>query len=120
MEQRNFAFLQALPAPANADSRILSLCQTESDALILTLRFKGEKFSAAWFASRLGVSASYLSQMRHGKPIPEWIVRPLCVLAGTNLLSQYRTLRAALRIATNAQTERDRIDMLVREMRSAA
>lgn len=120
MEQRSFAFLQSLPAPTDADARILSLCRSEADALTLTLRFKGERFSAAWFAERLGVSGAYLSQMRHGKPIPEWIVKPICALAGTNLLSQYRTLQLALRIATHSQTQRERIEMLVREMRAAA
>lgn len=121
MKQRAFPWLSILPAPKDADPRILALCQSAQDALRATLSAKGCKFTAAWFAARLGVSSAYLSQLRHGvKPIPAWIVAPLCHLAGTNLLRQYIELQAALRLVRAERTERERVAAIVDELRRAA
>ncbi len=121
MKQRSFPWLCAMPEPINAPSQIISQCRNAQDALSASLIAKGSNYTASWFAKRLGVSGAYLSQLRHGvKPIPQWMIQPVCYLTGTNLLQQYIDLQAALREVRRERTERERIAAMARELPIAA
>lgn len=121
MKQREFPWLSIVPQPKDVDDATLRLCRTEQEAFAATLRAKGVKYTASWFAKQLGVSSAYMSQLKAGvKPIPDWMVGPLCCLAGTNLLAQYRELQAALRIMRDQRTSRERVDDIVLRIGRAA
>lgn len=121
MKQREFPWLSIVPSPKDVDDNTLRLCRTEQEAFAATLRAKGVKYTASWFAKHLGVSSAYMSQLKAGvKPIPDWMVGPLCCLAGTNLLAQYRELQAALRAVRQERTQRERVDEIVMRIGRAA
>lgn len=114
--QREFPWLSAMPNPVDAPRHILAGCITAGDALNVSLAMR--KFSAAKYADLLGISKPYLSYMRRGhRDIPQWIVKPLCALTGTNLLRQWFDLQAAIDALS---VHRGRIEALAKQLRSAA
>jgi len=116
--QREFPWLSAMPSPVDAPRCVLAACTSAADALNVSIAAR--KFSAAKYADLLGVSPSFMSLMRHGeRPIPEWFVKPLCALTGTNLLSQWFALQGALD-SLQRTPERVRIERLAASLRSAA
>ena len=120
MSQREFPFLGVLPAPTDAPRNVLAMCQSECDALLVALTHRGKK-PRTWFAKALGVSRSYFSEITKGtKALPDWMVTPLCVLTGTNLVAQYRDLQKALRMVGATESESARIERIALELRRAA
>lgn len=118
--QREFPFLDVMPAPSNAPRTALAMCASEAEALRVSLVARGKK-SNAWFAKALGLSRSYFSELMNGKKaVPEWMVLPLCVLTGTNLLAQYRDWQRAMNIATATETDSQRAERIAAELRRAA
>jgi hypothetical protein len=61
----------------------------------------------AYIAACIGKSEAYVSRLRSGKrPIPDKLVKPLCLATGSNLLRQYLDLQAALTDDPKAHTAR--------------
>lgn len=114
--QRNFPFLAILPPPKRADAVLVRRIDTDAQALAVSLI--GMKH--AYVAAQLGISAPYLSQMLHGRPVPAWLVQPFCALTGTTLLAQVRMLRESERIAAGIETAGDVIRRLANELREVA
>ena len=109
-----------MPAPINAPRSALSMCASEAEALRVALVARGKK-SHSWFAKSLGLSRSYFSELANGKKaIPDWMIVPLCVLTGTNLLSQYREWQRAMNIACATETDAQRAERIAAEVRRAA
>ena len=100
--------------PSDAPATVLRQVASEAQALRLMRRAGGHK--QASLAAHVGKSVSYVSRLLSGeRPIPEKLVRPLCVACRSNLLSQFRTLQAAI-----AADEQAREARLAEEIRSAA
>jgi plasmid maintenance system antidote protein VapI len=117
--QREFPWLSAMPSPVDAPRAVIAQCLSNADALNVSLAMR--KFSAAKYASLLGVSPAFLSYLRRGeRKIPEWIIEPLCSLTGTNLLRQWLELQAALRAVRRQPTDSERIETIARQLRGAA
>lgn len=114
---RTFSWMDESAAPERAPHGLLSACRTEGEALVIAMRMKpGGPFSAAWFAKKLAISPSYLSEIKKGeKPFPVRLRKPFAYLTGTWLLSQYHELQSALRAASGAETDSDRITRIMRE-----
>lgn len=106
-----------MQAPQRAPQTVLTACRNEVDAMLIAMRMKpGGPFSAAWFADRLGISRSYLSEIKAGrKPFPVRLRKPFAYLTGTWLLSQYHDLQSALRAASGIESDADRITRVLRE-----
>lgn len=113
-----------LPSPQAAPQQLLAACTSESMAMALAMRLKqGGPYSDSWFAERLGVSRSYLCEIKKGtKPMPVWMRRPFAHLTGSLLLSQWHDLQSAMRAVQGRPTEADRINQLLASvgMREAA
>ena len=121
--QREFPWLAMAKAPEKASPRLVSLVQSEAEALRVCVRMaltsNGRRITDAEAARALGVSRSYLSEMMAGaKRVPEWIDRPLAYLCGSWLLTQYRALQEAL--SDDAETPKQRAERLAREFGRAA
>src|SRR6476619_3598990 len=86
--QRNFPFLSVMPPPKRAPAHLVA--RIKSDAQAIGVSLIGHKHS--YIARELRISGGYLSQMLHGKAVPEWLVKPCCALTGSALLAQYRDL----------------------------
>lgn len=117
-KQREFPWLAECRKPVNADQRLISRCESESMAVLISVRM-GVRHTDAWTAKRLGISRSYLCEIMSGKKsAPEWLATPLAYLTGTWLLAQYRRLQEALR---EDETEKQRGERIAREyLRSVA
>jgi plasmid maintenance system antidote protein VapI len=108
-----------LTAPVDAPRGVLAACESEAQALRLSIEFRGH--SDSWFARELGRSRSYFSEIVNGKKaIPDWMIAPLCVLTGTNLLAQYRKWQQALNVVDAVETEAQREARIVNEWRRTA
>lgn len=119
--QREFPWLSIMAQPRDAEPHILAMCHSLQDAFAGALRSKGAGFTASWFAKRLGVSSAYISQIKKGtRPLPDWIVGPVCVLAGTNLLQQYIDVQNAMRAYKKQRTPNERADAIAAELRKVA
>lgn len=82
-------------APKDAPTKVVRLCESEEQALQVSIRAGGHKL--AYIAACVGKSVPYVSQLQTGKrPIPERLVGPLCAATGSNLLRQVRDLHQAL------------------------
>jgi hypothetical protein len=119
-KQRSFPWLAECRKPANADQRLLSRCESEGMAALISVRL-GCRMSDSWAAKRLGISRSYLSEIFSGaKRVPSWMPRPLAYLTGTWLLQQYIDLQDAL-ASISEESPKQRAERLAREyMRGAA
>lgn len=101
-------------AVTNAPANVLRQIESAAQALDVAMQASGSK--AAYIAACIGKSEGYVSRLRNGKkPIPEKLVRALCLATGSNLLQQFIDLQAAL-----ADTPADRVRRLADEMRRAA
>lgn len=115
--QRTFPWMAALPAPQDAPQTLVAACADEGEAMQVAMRLKqGGPYSDAWFASRLGVSRSYLCEIKKGgKPMPVWMRKPFAHLTGSQIVSQYHDLQSAMRVVRGLPTEQDRISTLLRQ-----
>jgi hypothetical protein len=112
--QRNFPFLAILPSPKWAAPELVRRVDTDAQAMAVSLI--GMK--QGWVAACLGISPAYLSQMVHGRTVPEWIVEPFCTLTGTRLLAQVRKLREAQDIAAGLDSAANVIRRMAAELRA--
>ena len=98
-------------APTDAPANVVRQIESEAHALALSILSGHHKL--AYIAACIGKSVSYVSRLSTGeRPIPEKLVKPLCAATGTNLLSQYKALQAALEDCSTTR--------LVQLMRNAA
>ena len=82
-------------APVDAPAKVVR--QIESPAQALAVSMRAGKFKNAYIAARIGKDDTYVSRMKRGRrPIPEKLVGPLCAATGSNLLSQFLALQAAI------------------------
>lgn len=118
--QREFPWLAGCRKPANADTRLLSRCESEGMAALISVRI-GCRGTDSWVAKRPGISRSYLSEILSGaKAVPDWLPVPLAYLTGTWLLRQYLDLQDAL-AAVSEESPKARAERLAREyLRGAA
>lgn len=101
-------------APSDAHPKVLRQVETADQALRVSIKAGHHK--QAYIAAVIGKSTGYVSKLARGRmPIPERLVRPLCAATGSNLLSQFLALQAAL--VADEQTIEAR---LADELRSAA
>jgi hypothetical protein len=116
--------MAALPAPQPAPQALLAACTSEDMAMTMAMKLKpGGPYSDSWFASRLGVSRSYLCEIKKGvKPMPVWMRKPFAHLTGSLLVTQWHELQSAMRTIQGKPTKADRIDQLLASvgMREAA
>lgn len=117
--QREFPFLSLMPAPQDAPQALVVRITCKQEAVAVALRASG--FKQAWFAAQLGISNAYLSLIRNGKrEVPEWMVKPFCVLAGSNLLRQYMRFQEAMAVVHEQHCAERVINQLAQELRRAA
>lgn len=103
--------------PFDMPDDVVTLCRSEEEAVQTCLR---------WAAVKLGrdqesvaqlcgwKSPSYLSEIKVGtKRLPDKRAARFALATGCNLLQQFRERQEALRRATNAPTQRDRVLMHV-------
>jgi hypothetical protein len=115
-----------LRAPTDAPANVVRACESEAQALRVSLRARGHTDS--WYAKALkradsvrSLSRSYFSELTTGKKrIPDWMIAPICVLTGTNLLAQYRAWQRKIALLDQAETEADRDARIAAELRRAA
>lgn len=108
--QRKFQFLSVMSAPKPAPASLVA--RIHSDAQAMAVSLIGHKH--AYVAAQLGISAGYLSQMLHGKHVPDWLPLPFCALTGTALLTQYRDLTEREQMVN--ETEAHAIKRMAREL----
>lgn len=98
--------IEAIPSPRNAPFDVLRLCNSERDAVLVSIRMS--KLSQREIAARIGVSKQALSKwLREG--VPGSRVRGFCSATGTLLLQQYIAMHRAMREASGHRCENDRI-----------
>jgi hypothetical protein len=101
-------------APVDAPAKIVR--QIDSAAQALAVSMRAGKFKNAYVAACIGKDDTDVSRMKRGRrPIPEKLVGPLCAATGSNLLSQFLSLQAAIEADEQAVEAR-----LADELRSAA
>lgn len=97
-----------LPEPRDAAEKTLRMCDTEQDAIAVSIALCG--LSQAEIARRMGISKGYLTMLKTGERVlTVKMAGALCSATGSNLVRQYRTLQSALRIAQGRARESDRI-----------
>ncbi len=117
LSQRRFHWLAGLPDPQPAPQGVLAAVHSEGEAIAVSMRMKpGGPYTDAWYAERLGISRSYLCEIKKGgKPMPRRLRMPFASLTGTTLLQQFEQLQAAMRHVAGRETEADRIDRILRD-----
>lgn len=120
MKQREMTMLASMPEPRDADAKTVRLCDSEQDAISVAIALSG--LSQAEIARRMGVAKSYLTMLKTGERLlTSKMAAALCDATGSNVVRQYRTLRAAERIAQGVMREVDRIAAIASySMRAAA
>lgn len=113
--QRTFPWMGVLPSPQDAPQSLVAACADEGEAMRIAMKIKpGGPYSDAWFATRLGVSRSYLCEIKKGaKPMPVWMRKPFAHLTGSNVLRQWHDLQSAMRAVQGRHTQTDRIEQLL-------
>jgi len=110
--QREFALLAGLPEPKDAAEKTVRLCDSEPDAIAVSIAISGLR--QAEIARRMGVARSYLTMLKTGERMmprnaQSNMTGRFCSATGTNLLRQYRELQSALRVARGQVRAVDRI-----------
>jgi len=101
------ARIEGIPTPKLAPFDVLRLCNSERDAVLVSIRMS--KLSQKEIASRMGVSKQAISKwVREG--IPGGRVRAFCNATGTQLVQQYIAMHRAMREASGIRCENDRIN----------
>jgi hypothetical protein len=106
--QYEMAILQGLRAPQNAADKTVRMCDTEQDAIAVSITLS--TVSQAEIARRVGVSEQLVSAWKSGeRPMRSKHVGPFCSATGSNLLRQYRALQSMMRAASGTPRAADRI-----------
>jgi plasmid maintenance system antidote protein VapI len=108
VKQREFVLLANLPQPKDAAEKTLRLCDSEQDAIAVSIAISG--LHQAEIARRMGIAKSYLTMLKTGERVlTTRMASAFCSATGSNLVRQYRTLQSAFRIAQGRARECDRI-----------
>jgi plasmid maintenance system antidote protein VapI len=108
VKQREFPILSTMPPPRDADERTLRRCDTEQDAIAVSIALS--HVSQAEIARRMGIAKGYLTMLKKGeRTLTSAMASAMCYATGSNLVRQYRTLQSAFRIAQGRAREADRI-----------
>lgn len=109
----------ALPAPARADEKTVRMCDTEQDAIkVSILMSRKEQLK---IAELMGISEAYLSLIKSGaRPLTNRLLPLFCSATGWDVVRQYRAMRAGMRIAEGASREADRLAMIASYTQRAA
>lgn len=92
----------------NADEQTMKLCESEADAIAVSIHLSGRKQSE--IASLMGISEAYLSHLKRGhRSLTARMLIRFTEATGWNLVRQYRDLQSALRAAQGRPREMDRI-----------
>lgn len=119
MKQREFPMLAGMPAPKDANDKTLRLCDSEQDAIAVSIRLS--RCSQAEIARRMGVAKSYLTMLKRGERVLTCeMAAALCSATGCNLVRQYRALQSARRIVQGTVREVDRIAAIASYSQQAA
>ncbi|WP_057921128.1 helix-turn-helix domain-containing protein [Lysobacter capsici] len=112
--------IACLPGPRDADEKTVRRCDSEQDAIAVSLALA--PCTQAEVARRMGVSRSYISMLKSGErpTMPEAQVAKFCSATGSNLLRQYLNLQTAIRIAQGRVRFSDRIAEIASYSRKAA
>lgn len=117
--QRTFPFLSSCPPPKPAPDSLVA--RVAHEGMAAKVAIKSAHLKQAYVAAQLGISGTYLSLMLKGeRPIPSWVVQPLCYLTGSLLLSQHIELKAALAAVRQGTKPNDRIAELAEFLRRVA
>jgi hypothetical protein len=119
VKQREFPLLASLPAPRDADEKTVRLCDSEEDAIAVSIVLSG--ISQAEIARRMGVAKSYLTMLKRGeRGLSPDMLAAFCCATGSNCVRQYRALKSALRVMQGAVREADRIAQIASYTREVA
>ena len=106
--QREMPYLQGLRAPVNASDKTLRMCDTEQDAIAVSIALSA--LPQAEIARRIGVSEQLVSAWKSGERVmTAKHVAPFCAATGSNLIRQYRTLQTLVRAASGTPRASARI-----------
>lgn len=106
--QREMAFISCLPPPKDADDKTVRLCDSEEDAIAVSIVLS--RCTQTEVANRMGVSRSFLTMLKRGERVLTRKMTPVfCAATGSNLIRQYRCVQSALRVMNGVQREEDRI-----------
>lgn len=110
-KQRQFPLLATMPKPQDVAQKVVALCESEAQAVAVSLAVCKAHRKPAQVARMLGISRAYLSMLKSGeRPFPDdsgRLAAAFCVATGCNLVGQYMTLQAALRASQATTRERD-------------
>jgi len=102
-------------AAKDAPSKLLRQIETPAQALAVSIAAGNHKLD--YIGACVGKSRGYVSRMQNGeRPIPDKLVAPLCSATGSNLLSQFIELQAAL---NEFESQRDQVKRLARLLEAA-
>jgi hypothetical protein len=101
------ARIEGVRSPRAADDRTLRMCDSEHDAVLVSIRLSTLTYRE--IAARVGLSKSTVDKWAHGKRIPDKHERAFCGATGTLLLTQYRVLHRLLSQSTGRTRKADRI-----------
>jgi len=108
VKQREFPMLAALPQPRDAAEKTVRLCDTEEDAIAVSITLSG--VSQAEIARRMGVAKGFVTMLKTGeRNLTSDMLAAFCCATGSNCVRQYRALKSAMRMMQGAVREADRI-----------
>ena len=117
--QREIPMLAAMQAPRCADEKTVRLCDSEEDAIAVSIALSG--LTQVEIARRMGISKGYLSLLKSGhRTLTVETMAKFCSATGWDVVRQYRALKMAMRIASGAPREADRIALIASYTRAAA
>lgn len=116
MKQHAFDWMETAQTPRRATLIQVGMCKTIEHAMKASMRMHaGRAFSQAWHAARLGLSRSYFSEIVKGaKPVPEWLIKPFCMLTCTLLLEQFLKEQEQQKLDAARDTVAAQINRIVR------
>jgi transcriptional regulator with XRE-family HTH domain len=100
--------LSALPDPRDAKEKTVRLCDSEEDAIAVSIALSG--VSQAEIARRMGIAKGYVTMLKKGERVlTSDMLAAFCTATGSNCVRQYRALKSAMRMMQGAVREADRI-----------
>lgn len=117
--QTELPLLALLPSPAKADGKTVRMCDTEQDAIAVSIRLSG--LDQVVVAGRMGISETYLSLIKKGeRRLTEKLLPKFCTATGWDLVRQYRAMHSAMRMAEGYSREADRLALIASYTQRAA
>ena len=106
--------IEGVRSPVAADEKTLRMCDSERDAVLVSIQLSG--LTQSVIASRCGVSQQAVGKWSR-KGVPHKRVKAFCNVTGTNLLAQYIELNRVMRELTGRVRELDRITSITEHAR---